>query len=75
MSKSEITTYKCDLCGKVCDPLRSLVHVENWGFFSENPLRIEFTINLGHGYADACQECILKRLKKMIQEIESEGAE
>ena len=70
MSVITTTIKKCDICGKVCDPLRRVTSVVNWGYMNENPLRMEFEISMSYGRKDACKECVLENLKKVVQDME-----
>ena len=73
MSTTTTTTITCDLCGKVCNPLRRISHVVDWGYMNENPLYMEFIISMDRKYEDVCKECVLENLKKVVKDMEREN--
>lgn len=73
MSTMTTINHKCDLCGKVCNPIRKITHTINWGYMNENPLIMELPINMNYGCKDVCKKCLLENLKRIVKDMERES--
>lgn len=64
-----IVAHTCDVCGKECAPVKRLQSTISSTPDFVNSVYIDVTVNLPYATAngDICKECLLPRLKDIIE--------